>query len=208
MPDAGSCVPGCSKQDTDQFIEWLATELAPTILGSKPATVLSFRDSTYLAMLAIWRQHGCEVLRNTLVQFLPLRCGSNLETVLFYREDALRQCIADDQHKCFLSELGYPVDAGVDECLALLCERFRHSCPHEVGVLLGIPLKDVLGFMDRTNLQLTCRKEWCIYGNPDASLAAMGKFAGDKSFVSCLIAGGANPYEILCGGAELLDNIA
>ncbi|MDF2500493.1 MAG: hypothetical protein K0Q77_1207 [Anaerosporomusa subterranea] len=208
MPDVGRGAPGCSTKDTDRFIEWLATELAPTILGSKPATVLSFRNSAYLAALAIWRQHGREVLKNTLVQFLPLRYGPNLETVLFYRTDTLQQCITDDQHKCFLRELGYPVDESVDKCLALLRERFNHSCPHEVGVLLGIPLKDVLGFMDRADLPLTCRKEWCIYGNPDASLAAMGKFAGDKSFVSCLIARGANPYEILCGRSELLGNIA
>ncbi|KYZ77983.1 hypothetical protein AXX12_00095 [Anaerosporomusa subterranea] len=208
MPDVGRCVPGCSKQEINRFMEWLATELAPTILGSKPATVLSFRDSAYQATLAIWRQHGCEVLKNTLVQFLPLRYGPNLEIVLFYRIDVLEKCITDDLHICFLRELGYPVDEGVDKCLALLHERFSHSCPHEVGVLLGIPLKDVLGFMDRTDLQLTCRKEWCVYGNPDASLAVMGNFAGDKSFVSCLIARGANPYEILSGRSALLGNIA
>lgn len=201
-------VSGCSKQDTDRFIEWLATELAPTIIGSKPATVLSFRDSAFQAALTIWRQHGCDALKKTLVQFLPLRYGPNLETVLFYQTDALQQCITDDQHKSFLRELGYPVDESLDICLALLRERFSHSCPHEVGVLLGIPLKDVLGFMDRTDLPLTCRKEWCVYGNPDASLAAMGRFADDKSYVSYLIARGVSPYAILCGRSKRLGNIA
>ena len=187
------------EKGTVRFYEWLTMELAPTILGSKPSTVLSFMDSTYQSTLAIWRQQGCDALKHTLLQFLPLRCCPTLETVLFYRPDALERCIADCQHKCFLRELGYPVDQSLDECLALLCDRFRHSCPHEIGVLLGIPLKDVLGFMEKTELKLTYRKEWCVYGNPDISLTAMQKFAEDKLLVSNLIANGVNPYEIMCG---------
>lgn len=208
MPEVRTCGSGCCERDTSSFVDWLTTELAPTILGNKPATVLSFMDSTYQATLSIWRQYGGEVFQNTLIQFLPLRTGSNLETVLFYRTDTLRRCIMDEHHKCFLLELGYPVDKSLEECLALLCERFRHKCPHEVGLMLGIPLKDVLGFMDKTDLQLTCRKEWCVYGNPAVSLAAMEQFASDKSLVSCLISRGVSPYEIMRGKFDVLDNIA
>lgn len=208
MSDAGMCISDGCESASCSFLDWLATELAPTILGNKPATVLSFVDCTYQATLANWRQYGCKAIENTLIQFLTLRNRPNLETVLFYRADALKRCIMDEHHKCFLVELGYPVDESLDECLALLCERFRHKCPHEVGVLLGIPLKDVLGFMDKTDLQLTCRREWCVYGNPDASLAAMEKFASDKALVSCMIERGVKPYEIMCGKLDVLDNIA
>lgn len=208
MHNAGTASAECSRQDVARFIEWLAMELAPTLLGSKPATVLTFRDSTHQAALAVWRQCGCAIFRNALLRCLTLRCSANRETVLFYRPDVLQQCIAADEHRHFLEGLGYPVSQGADACLALLCERFSRSCPHEVGVLLGIPLKDVLGFMDRSSLPLTCRKEWCVYGDPAISLAAMGKFAGDKVFVSCLLAEGTNPYDILCGDHGLLGNIA
>lgn len=205
MPDHVSV---CSRKDSGQFLEWLTTELAPTIRGSKPATILTFMNSTYQATLTIWRQYGSKVLRNSTVQFMPLRCSPKLETVLFYRADAMNQCIIDKHHSDFLSGLGYPVEEGVEACIALLCQRFRHSCPHEIGILLGIPLKDVLGFMEKTNLPLTCRREWCIYGNPDVSLAAMGRFADDKNYVSCLIADGVSPYDIMCSRPENLDNIA
>lgn len=207
MHNLRKCASGRCDSASCKFIDWLTAELAPTIMGSKPATVLSFMDTRYQASLAIWRQSGCEALKNTLIQFLPLRSGPNLETVLFYREDALRSCITNEYHRQFLLELGYPVDKSLDECLSLLCERFSCSCPHEVGILLGIPLKDVLGFMAKSDLQLTCRKEWCIYGDPDMSFAAMERFASDKSFVSCMLASGVNAYDIMCGNF-MLDNIA
>ena len=192
--------------DTKCFIEWLTIELAPTILGSKPATVLSFMNSSYQAALTIWQQQGCEMLKDSLVQFTRLRCKPNLQTVLFYRKDVLERCV--DYHNCFLKELGYPVDESVDQCLALLHERFKESCPHEIGILLGIPLKDVLGFMELSGSQLTCRKEWCIYGNPAESFVAMERFAADKAFVSCLLSKGITPAEIILPRPHPLNKIA
>ncbi len=188
-----------SERETNRFLEWLTIEIAPTIRGSKPSTLLSLVDTKEQAVLTIWRQHGSQALNNTLVQFLNLRWSPNRETVLFYRPDILEQCITNDHHRWFLKKLGYPVEAGVTACLALLQERFQHCCPHEIGLLLGIPLQDVLGFMAMTDLPQTCRKKWCIYGNPDESLAVIRKFAADRSAVSCLLAEGMTVYEIMCG---------
>ena len=195
-------------QDAVCFMKWLTTELAPTLLGNKPATVLSLMNSTYQATLTMWRNHGRDALTHSRLRFLTLRTGPNLETVLFYRPDTLQRCITDKDHQDLLKELGYPVEAGLEHCLDLLRERFRYSCPHEVGILLGIPLKDVLGFMDKADLQLTCRKEWCVYGNPAASLAVMETFAADRSKVSWLIEQGADPYELMNGDHEELREIA
>jgi hypothetical protein len=48
--------------------------------------------------------------------------------------------------------------------------------PHEVGVFLGYPLKDVAGFMGWVDLPVTCQGPWKIYGNPDRSLALADGF--------------------------------
>jgi len=187
----------------EKFSAWLAIELAATICGSKPSTILTLIDTKQQALLNMWKEHGREVLSNTLVRFISLRSTTNKETILFYRSDVLEKCITNTHHKKFLQHLGYRVEEGVDSCLALLKKRFQCCCPHEMGVLLGIPLKDVLGFMAMTNLPQTCRKEWCIYGNQEVSLAVMQKFAEDRSFVSCMLAEGIKPYEIMCGNFEM-----
>lgn len=184
-----------------QFLEWLSLSLAPTLRGSKPSTILSLRDVRHLALLSIWRECGDAVMVNTPIRFRVLRRSPAVETVLFYRADLLEQCLADDSHRRFLSSQGYPVGDGVEPCLAVLEERFRHCCPHEIGLLLGIPLKDVLGFMEMSDLPLTCRGEWCVYGDPEVSLSAMRQFEDDRSCIACLLSSGINPYFIIQGKA-------
>ncbi len=191
-----------NEKKVERFLAWLTIELAATICGSKPSTILTLIDTKQQALLTMWKEHGCKVLDSTLVEFISLRSAENKETILFYRSDVLEKCITNTHHKNFLQSLGYRVNEGVDACLALLKKRFQCCCPHEMGVLLGIPLKDVLGFMAMTNLPQTCRKEWCIYGNQQVSLAVMQKFAEDRSFVTCMLTEGIKPYEIMCGNFQ------
>lgn len=196
-----------NEQEREYLLTWLTTELAATICGSKPSTILTLTDTKQQPLFTLWKQYGSQVLDNTLIECMSLRSYTDKETVLFYRPEMLEKCITNIHHKKFLQHLGYKIDEGLASCLALLKKRFQDCCPHEMGVLLGIPLKDVLGFMSMTNLPQTCRKEWCIYGNPEVSLSIIRKFDEDRSMVSCMLADGITPYEIMCGKA-LASNIA
>lgn len=188
------------QQGRQGLAKWLALELAPTILGSKPSTVLTIKDNKYFPFLELWRQHGRKVLDNSILQQFTLKETAAMMIVLFYRSDTLAKCITDSQHRKFLQQQGYPVHAGVDQCLAVLKQRFADSCPHEMGILLGIPLGDVQGFMGLSCQQLTCRGCWHIYGNPQCSLLLMEQFKEDRSLVYRLLNQGSAPSEILCGG--------
>ena len=186
------------------FSEWLVSSLSPTICGSKPSTVLTMTDIRFQPLLALWRTYGKPILTGSVIQFTTLYTSQERETVLFYRPAILEQCLFSKPHRKFFLQFGYPVTSGLASCLEVLQNRFQQCCPHEVGVLLGIPLKDVLGFMGLENLPLTCRGEWCVYGNPDESLAAMKQYADDRIYVDGLLARGIAPQEILCGNlAEL-----
>lgn len=181
------------------FSEWLVSSLSPTICGSKPSTVLTMTDIRFQPLLALWRTYGKQILTGSVIQFTVLYTSKDRETVLFYRPSILEQCLIHNLHRKFLLQFGYPVSSGLEPCLEVLQNRFQQCCPHEVGVLLGIPLKDVLGFMGLENLPLTCRGEWCVYGNPDESLAAMKQYADDRIYVDKLLANGIAPQEILGG---------
>jgi len=190
------------KTDMEHLSQWLAVELAATLRGSKPSTILSFANTRIWSLLTLWRKFGQNVLEKTTIQFMTLRRTADKEIVLFFRRDILEQCIVETSHSNFLQNHGYPVHMGLNACLDILKKRFQHCCPHEVGVLLGIPLKDVLGFMGLTNLPLTCRGEWCIYGSPEKSLAAMQKYAADRSLITCLLEKGVHASEIMQGNNE------
>lgn len=181
------------------FAEWLVNYIAATVTGSKPSTILTLMDTRIQPLLTMWRNTGRLVLAETVIRYKVLHKSEGKETILFYRADMLEQCIQNPLHKSFLQELGYPVRSGLDACLTVLEQRFQNCCPHEIGILLGIPLQDVLGFMGLTKLPLTCRKEWCIYGNPDTSLAVMKRYDDDRLHIGSLIDRGFTARQILCG---------
>ncbi|MBP2654295.1 MAG: hypothetical protein H6Q73_1864 [Firmicutes bacterium] len=181
------------------FLGWLTVALAPTILGSKPATILSLANSKNSNLLTLWREYGSEIFADTLVKVLIMRQSSCCEILLFYRADTLKQCLCDKDINYFMKNLGYPVEEGVESCLSTLCGRYCSYCPHEIGIILGIPLKDVLGFMALTDLPSTYKGAWIVYGNRKESQALMQKFAAERSWISSLIAKGLSPYEIMCG---------
>lgn len=190
--------------DVEYFAEWLVSSIAPTIMGSKPATILTLADSRYLPLLSLWRNMGEAALNGTVIRFEIFNSSQDKETVLFFRPDTLRQCIGTSEHRLFLEKLGYPVEAGLEQCLELLKQRFQYCCPHEIGILLGIPLKDVLGFMGVSDLPVTCRSEWCIYGQPDDSLEIINRYAQDRENVCSLMRQGLSPWQILHGKRENL----
>lgn len=191
-------------RDAEYFAEWLVNSISPTIVGSKPATILTLADSRYSPLLSMWRNMGQLVLDGTVIRFKVLNSSQDRETVLFFRPDILQQCIATNEHRVFLEKFGYPVEAGLEPCLEMLEQRFQCRCPHEIGVLLGIPLKDVLGFMGITDTTITCRSEWCIYGHPDDSLAIIKRYTQDRENICSLMRQGLSPCQILRGNRESL----
>ena len=48
--------------------------------------------------------------------------------------------------------------------------------PHEIGIFLGYPLKDVLAFMGQVRLAFSCQGPWKIYGKPDQSLELADRY--------------------------------
>ncbi len=179
------------------FFKWLIVELAPTILGEKPATLLSFADSRRFPRLTFWRKFGAVFLRQSTIKWSVVRETNDNLTILFYHPDSLECCLKQADHCRFLEEFGYKADCPLCETMECLKQRYQNGCPHEIGVLLGIPLKDVLGFMGKGQECLSCRGMWCIYGDPRLSLEVMKKIDESKTYAAKLLNKGIIPRNIL-----------
>lgn len=182
----------------DGLMEWLVLELASTLCGNKPSTVLMLSDTKFMPLFSLWRKHGEDILKDSSLSYFILRETARSVTILFYRRACLQKCIQEKDHRTFLEQCGYPVEKGLEACLTVLRGRFRRTCPHEVGVLLGIPLKDVLGFMGLNQLPLTCRGMWKVYGDPACSLSTMRCFTEDRKRAEEHVRQGVTPYQLLC----------
>ncbi len=71
------------------------------------------------------------------------------------------------------------------------------GCPHEIGIFLGIPLKDVMGL---SSLENTKCGMWRVYGDPAASERMMDEYRSAKSAISGRLFAGEDPASIIRGG--------
>ena len=101
------------------------------------------------------------------VRILLERPDSGSAIVYVYRPKHLARILSSHAYRRFLSKAGYE-DADLDGLLEQLAHRLRTQpeFPHEIGVFLGYPLRDVTGFIENHGRNFTCCGFWKSYGDP------------------------------------------
>ena len=157
-----------NKDISRTFEAVLVRQCAPTLAGMKPGSIFCFNHSP----LEVSRQKVCQWNKQLApfgltVQILLERPGSSSVIVFVYRRDRLEQMLSDDAYQRFLAEAGYE-RTNLDGLLEQLSYRLRTQpeFPHEIGVFLGYPLRDVIGFIENHGRNFTCCGFWKSYGDP------------------------------------------
>ena len=157
-----------NKDISRTFEAVLVRQCAPTLAGMKPGSIFCFNHSP----LEVSRQKVCQWNKQLApfgltVQILLERPGSSSVIVFVYRHDRLEQMLSDDAYQRFLAEAGYE-RTNLDGLLEQLAQRLRTQpeFPHEIGVFLGYPLRDVIGFIENHGRNFTCCGFWKSYGDP------------------------------------------
>jgi len=157
-----------NKDISRTFEAVLVRQCAPTLAGMKPGSIFCFNHSP----LEVSRQKVCQWNKQLepfglTVQILLERPGSSSVIVFVYRHDCLEQMLSDDAYQSFLAQAGYE-RTNLDGLLEQLSYRLRTQpeFPHEIGVFLGYPLRDVIGFIENHGRNFTCCGFWKSYGDP------------------------------------------
>lgn len=149
-------------------------QCSPTLAGLKPANLFRHetRDAQGLAERVAWwnAQLNPRGIQMTVLKECAL---THRYLIYVYRETRLNEVLAQPEVRRFLQKEGYDVPAEAD-CGALLRQLSRRLCcegefPHEIGVFLGYPLEDVIGFIENRGKNFTCCGCWKAYGDPAAA---------------------------------------
>lgn len=148
--------------------ELVVRHCAPTLAGLKTGSIVSCEPEQALEWIGDTR----ELLRaRGLNAALVCRCGARA-LLLIYRERQLARELSEPEAARFLAALGYEAP-DVARCVARLRERFLESgFPHEVGLFLGYPLEDVVGFIDNQGRDYKCCGCWKVYANEEQARRA------------------------------------
>ncbi len=146
--------------------QMMIDQCAPTLAGVKPANLFRcpMQPDMYQTVYE-WnsRLNGCGI-RIRVVKY----CRKTNDCLIYVcRWDWMMQILTQNDTKSFLEQQGYCMSEQLDKMLRQLSERLcmEQDFPHEIGVFLGYPLTDVIGFIQNKGQNYSCCGHWKCYGD-------------------------------------------
>lgn len=145
--------------------ERIVEQCAPTLAGIKCGSLFRTRsDIDAIASEVGNLNRRLNPLGVMVTTFRPSGCGT---LVYVYRKDLLSRIHESDTRSPeLLADLGYDLTdtESLVRCLGRRIEE-RRCVPHEIGLFLGYPYDDVLGFMLNEGRCPKCMGCWKVYGS-------------------------------------------
>ncbi len=130
--------------------------------------------------------------RDVVVRVFRTRGGA---LIYIYRTRLLERDLGDVQARRILSQCGY--DGDVLKCLQ---QRLLESpeFPHEIGLFLGYPAKDVAGFMENGGANYKLTGCWKVYHDVERAKHLFCTYKQYRQRMMNLLDSGLSFHEILC----------
>lgn len=160
-----------------EFNRWLFVEASTVIAGEKTGTLLVLNARRFLMNMEQLTANFDRLCTQWRLSYVILcRCQERAK-VIVYNPDLMQQDLKQVP-RWVLRHLEYPEDVNPQDFLDHIGRRWQTtgSIPHEIGLCLGYPLKDVLGFMGLVDLPCTGGCGWRIYGRPNASIVRSHRY--------------------------------
>lgn len=188
--------------ERDCLASFLALEASEVLAGVKPANLVKLRNRRQPCgrnLHQLWRLHSQTLLAESPLKAISLRQKETGDLMLFYTTEILQSHLQQPETAEFLRQLGYLTPGNLPKTLKELQKRFETEVdmPHEIGLFLGYPLKDVAGFMGCSDKPCTGCRQWRIYGDPAPSLALSDRYAACRRGMANQLSDAGNPIALL-----------
>jgi hypothetical protein len=127
-------------------------------MGVKPAALFVLRSESAWACLTGF----LPVSLNLMI----LRKSESGLLVFVFEKEKLEKTLSNRTAGALLAGMGYPAGASVFAFLEYLKKQIENrSFPHEIGLFLGYPVDDVLGFVKHKGKNYKLCGYWKVYGD-------------------------------------------
>ncbi|MBQ6779677.1 MAG: DUF3793 family protein [Treponema sp.] len=164
---------------------------APALCGIKSACLFSMSDKNFT--------DGCKKIHQWQWQFskekkffVPVKKSDGRFLLFVYDKKLLEKILKNPQNRTYLLSKGYCVEKGLSCVLAELLHRLsvNENFPHEVGVFLGYPLEDVVGFEEHGAENFKYSGIWKVYGDKESAIRRMNLYRNCTETCMKLLASG------------------
>lgn len=174
----------------------LISHCSPTLASLKTAGLFNYsfssRDEFEQTLL-----EGNRQLNSKGVFLEAVRVEDFRALILVYRESKLRRDLQNGAVAEFLSSYGYQNNS-VAHCVGYLKRRFMpgREFPHEIGIFLGYPLEDVIGFIDNAGQNSKCTGCWKVYSDECEAMKLFQKYRKCKEIYQKLFSCGKTVMQL------------
>ncbi len=175
---------------------FLIEHCSPTLAGLKTANLFSCTVDS-VSELNLYLHKANDELNKKDVFLEILQHRNKRAVILVYRKSRLQRELQDINVSDFLSSYGYDNDS-VAYCIERLKKRFEYSdsFPHEIGVFLGYPLEDVIGFIENGGKNSKFSGFWKVYSDEYSAVKLFERYNKCRRIYMQLFAGGRSIMQL------------
>lgn len=162
----------------DSFERWLFIQASGVIFGGKSGELLILKKDCFRLPFDNCLEHISSFCKSWKLRYSMLVMNGSTLKLIIYREEAVNLRLKKASKKILHCHLKYPFGLSAQSFLHELSVRWQSSgrIPHEIGIALGYPLKDVWGFMGLNNFRCNGSCGWQIFGDPEPSKKTRARY--------------------------------
>ena len=177
----------CDNKSNSIYIKRILEMIGAVILGSKPAEIINVPGNDDVKKEKL-TQIESFFSNCSKIKYRIITTHDGGKRVLFINEKSMEQVLSNKKCVNFLKFVGYPYEYKLSTYMNELVVRLQsEEFPHEIGIFLGYPLKDVLGFMGYGKYKFCKTRYWKVYGDESVSDAVNNKFISDRAKIKVLL---------------------
>lgn len=172
----------------------IANQCAPLLFGVKGSNILITNNSN--------RNRVYDIFHNTSIKVKNIYSSSDRTIMFLYKPYELNAIACQADARKLMRSVGYQY-SDPEEVLNYFVYRYqiyrreRGLFPHEMGILLGYPFYDVVGFMENKGKNYLYSGYWKVYSNLPKALKTFENYYNAKQLTVQLVSLGFSIQEIL-----------
>lgn len=184
----------CNVSKNQELEMQIAKQCAPLLTGIKISNLLNTHISN--------KEKIYKIFENSAINIKCIYFDNERISILLYKSDELLEYMRQPDIQCFMRHMGYEnmnENSILDEFAIRFSTYMRKmvSFPHEMGILLGYPVEDVIGFIENKGRNSLYTGYWKVYSNLFCALNTFKKYNQAKEKVTHLVSHGVSIKNIL-----------
>lgn len=191
---SSECIEIVKRMNREELMTQLALQCAPLLAGLKISNLLIVSSQNKNEVLSLFESIilSCDIVCET----------SEKITFLLYHRRRLEDFLSQYDVKNFMKKIGYENEM-LEEILHKVCVRYTlymkngKDFPHEMGILLGYPIADVMGFIENNGKNFLHIGYWKVYSNLVETLKLFELFNQATENIVRMVSQGVSIHKIL-----------